>query len=64
MDYHILRAFADSWMLLALVLIFVAVVIVAYRPGARGLHRDTSDIPFRHEDRPARPVGDDAEEGR
>ncbi len=54
-DYSILRAFADSWALLALFGFFLGVVIWAFRPGSAGLHRDASDIPFRHEDRPAPP---------
>jgi cytochrome c oxidase cbb3-type subunit IV len=53
MDYHILREFADSWVLLALVGFFVAAVIWAYRPGSGGSYRDASDVPFRHESRPA-----------
>jgi cytochrome c oxidase cbb3-type subunit 4 len=50
--YTLLRAFADSWMLLALTLFFLGVIVWAFRPGSRAVHRQTADIPFRHE-RPA-----------
>ncbi|MCB2130636.1 MAG: cbb3-type cytochrome c oxidase subunit 3 [Rhodobacteraceae bacterium] len=51
--YSLMREFADSWALLALFLVFVAVVLWAFRPGSRRVHEDISNIPFRHEDRPA-----------
>lgn len=54
--YSLFREFADSWALLALVLLFVGVVIWAFRPGSRKVHEDVANIPFRHEDRPA-PAG-------
>lgn len=53
MSYDTLRHFADSWGLLGMTLAFAAVVIWAFRPGARAVHRDTATIPFRHEDAPA-----------
>ena len=51
--YSLLREFADSWVLLALTLFFVAVVFWAWRPGSRKMHEDTANIPFRHDDKPA-----------
>jgi len=51
--YSILRELADSWVLLMLFGFFAGVVFWAFRPGSRAIHRDTADIPFRHEDRPA-----------
>jgi cytochrome c oxidase cbb3-type subunit 4 len=51
--YTFLRAFADSWMLLLLFLFFVGVILWAIRPGSNQTHRDTANIPFRHEDKPA-----------
>mgnify|MGYP001827692921 CR=1 FL=1 len=51
--YSILREIADSWVLLALFVFFLAAVLWAFRPGSAALHRDTSNIPFRHDDRPA-----------
>ncbi|MFD1194783.1 cbb3-type cytochrome c oxidase subunit 3 [Seohaeicola saemankumensis] len=51
--YSLLRQFADSWMLLALFVFFVAIVIFVMRPGSTKTYRDVADIPFRHEDKPA-----------
>ncbi|GKY86176.1 cbb3-type cytochrome c oxidase subunit 3 [Sinisalibacter aestuarii] len=51
--YSIFRAFADSWVLLAMFVFFVGVVVWAFRPGSRKIHEDTANIPFRHEDKPA-----------
>jgi cytochrome c oxidase cbb3-type subunit 4 len=59
MNYHIFREFADSWALLVLFALFIGVVIWAFRPGSRDVHRDTAGIPFRHEDRPAAAVRTD-----
>lgn len=53
--YSILRIFADSWGLLFLFLLFVGVVLWAFRPGSRRTHDDIADIPFRNEDKPAPP---------
>ncbi len=54
--YTLLREFADSWALLALAAVFLTVIIWAFRPGSRAVHDDISQIPFRHEDKPA-PAG-------
>ena len=51
--YSLLREFADSWMLLVLFLFFVGVIVWAIRPGSNKTHRDTANIPFRNEDKPA-----------
>lgn len=51
--YTILREFADSWFLLLMTLFFVGAILWALRPGASRLYRDTADIPFRHDDKPA-----------
>lgn len=53
MDYHIFREIADSWVLLAMFLFFVAAIVWAFRPGSRAKHQDVANIPFRHEDKPA-----------
>lgn len=50
--YSVMRAFADSWALLSLLVIFVGVFAWAFRPGSRKVHDDTANIPFRHEDKP------------
>ena len=51
--YSILRQFADSWVLLAMLLLFLAVVFWAFRPGSKDAHNDSAEIPFRHDDKPA-----------
>lgn len=57
--YSFLREFADSWMLLALFAFFIGVILWVLRPGSTKTYRDTADIPFRHDDRPAPRRGDD-----
>ena len=52
-EYTFLRQLADSWMLLALFAFFVGVILWVLRPGSNATHRDTANIPFRHEDKPA-----------
>ncbi|MCB2134900.1 MAG: cbb3-type cytochrome c oxidase subunit 3 [Rhodobacteraceae bacterium] len=52
--YSLLRQFADSWVLLAMSLFFLAVLFWVFRPGSRAIHSDVAGIPFRHEDKPAR----------
>ena len=49
MDYHTLREFADSWVLLALFLFLVGVWAWAFRPGSKDLHDDAGQVPFRHD---------------
>jgi cytochrome c oxidase cbb3-type subunit 4 len=39
---------------------FVIAVLFAFRPGSRKIHRDSADIPFRHDDKPA---SDDLSDG-
>lgn len=51
--YSFLREFADSWMLLFLFVFFLAIVFWVFRPGASKEYKDTANIPFRHEDKPA-----------
>lgn len=51
--YSLLREFADSWMLLFLFAFFVAVVLWVLRPGSGKQYKDTANIPFRHDDKPA-----------
>lgn len=51
--YTVLRAFADSWMLLALTLFFVGVVLWVFRPGARKLQQDAAASIFRNDRKPA-----------
>ena len=51
--YSFLREFADSWMLLALTLVFLGVGVWAFRPGSRKTHDDAAASIFRNETRPA-----------
>ena len=46
-DYQSMRTFADSWGLLYMFLIFVAVVAWAFRPGSKSMSEDAANIPFR-----------------
>ncbi|MGX0877217.1 cytochrome c oxidase cbb3-type subunit 4 [Roseovarius sp. MBR-154] len=60
--YSLLRQFADSWMLLVLFAFFIGVVIWVFRPGATKTYENPSNIPFRHEDKPAPSRDADAKE--
>ena len=59
--YSILRQVADSWGLLVMFAFFVGIVIWAFRPGSTPEHRDTANIPFRNDDKPAPRSGVPAE---
>jgi cytochrome c oxidase cbb3-type subunit 4 len=50
MHYETLRHFADSWGLVYLVLIFLAVAALMVRPGARRRAQDAAMIPLRDHD--------------
>ncbi len=52
-QYSWLRQLADSWVMLALFLVFIGVVFWAFRPGSRRVHEDIADSIFRHENKPA-----------
>ncbi len=47
--YSLLRAFADSWALLALFLFFAGMIVWLFRPGAKDLHEDAANIPLRND---------------
>ena len=47
MEYGPLRAFADSWGLLALTLVFAFVVVFVFRRGSSKHYRDAASIPLR-----------------
>lgn len=55
--YSFLREFADSWALLALTLIFIGVVIWAFRPGSKPVHDEAAMQIFRNETKPAGEAG-------
>ncbi len=46
-EYQTLRTFADSWGLLYMFLIFLAVVFWAFRPGSKETSADAANIPFK-----------------
>lgn len=48
-EYQQMRTFADSWGLLYMFLIFVAVVFWTFRPGSKKISSDAAAIPFREE---------------
>ena len=45
--YSLLRAFADSWVLLVMFGFFLGVIFWAFRPGSRETHDDAGQIPLR-----------------
>jgi len=47
MDYHIMRTFADSWGLLAMLLFFIGASIFAFRPGSKALSDEAARIPLK-----------------
>ncbi|MBW7055181.1 cbb3-type cytochrome c oxidase subunit 3 [Paracoccus bogoriensis] len=61
--YTFLRAMADSWALLVLVLIFLGVIAFVFRPGSRRVQKDAAESIFRNESRPAA-EDDENKEGR
>mgnify|MGYP000040483954 CR=1 FL=1 len=44
--YTVMRHFADSWGLLAMMLFFVGAVLFALRPGTRGKAEEAARIPL------------------
>ena len=62
--YSLLREFADSWMLVFLSAVFMAVVFWAFRPGSRPIHEDAAASIFRHDDKPATDMADRPKEAR
>ncbi len=51
--YSLMREFADSWALLLLFAVFIGVILWAWRPGSRALHRDAAHSIFRNDKKPA-----------
>ena len=52
-----MRHLADSRALLVLTLVFLGVIVHAFRPGSRPLHDLAATVIFRHEDAPAKGGG-------
>ncbi len=50
--YTALRSFADSWGLLAMAIVFLAIVVWAFRPGSRELHERLAAMPLNEHDAP------------
>ncbi|MEN3793633.1 cbb3-type cytochrome c oxidase subunit 3 [Fulvimarina sp. MAC3] len=48
-EYQTLRTFADSWGLLYMMAIFLAVLVITLRPGSRQSASDAADIPFKED---------------
>jgi cytochrome c oxidase cbb3-type subunit 4 len=48
-DYHSMRAFADSWGLVYMMAIFLAVIVWVFRPGARKAGDEAAQIPFKED---------------
>lgn len=46
LDYQTMRTFADSWGLLYMFLIFLAVIFWTFRPGSKGVSEEAANIPF------------------
>ncbi|MEW7009405.1 MULTISPECIES: cbb3-type cytochrome c oxidase subunit 3 [unclassified Lentilitoribacter] len=49
-DYQAMRTFADSWGLLYMFLIFVFVVVWAFRPGSKKLAEEAANVPFKEDE--------------
>jgi len=47
--YTAMRAFADSWGLLYMVLIFLGVCFFAFRPGSKEIYDEQARIPLNEE---------------
>ena len=45
--YTVLREFADSWFLLAMVFFFLGTCLFAFWPSLAGAREDAAQIPFR-----------------
>lgn len=50
MDYHVMRAFADSWGLLFMTLFFIGAIAFAFRPGSRGTSERAALIPLKDDE--------------
>ncbi|MEM1276042.1 MAG: cbb3-type cytochrome c oxidase subunit 3 [Pseudomonadota bacterium] len=50
--YSILRAFADSWFLLAMTTFFLGMVLYTLRPGSKEFHDHLAKTPLRNETLP------------
>ena len=53
--YTLLRAFADSWFLLAMTTFYVGVFLWVIRPGSNRVHDEIKQIPLRNDEVPPAP---------
>jgi cytochrome c oxidase cbb3-type subunit 4 len=60
--YSLLRQFADSWGMLAMLLFFLGLVVYVLA-GRSSSYRETAESIFRHEDKPAADPDHDADRG-
>jgi len=49
MDYESFRHFADTWGLIALVLLFAGIIAFVLRPGARRKYDENAKIPLKED---------------
>jgi len=47
MTYETMRQFADTWGLVALVVMFVAILVWVFRPGSKQAYDEISKIPLK-----------------
>ncbi|MBK8456100.1 MAG: cbb3-type cytochrome c oxidase subunit 3 [Phyllobacteriaceae bacterium] len=47
--YTAMRAFADSWGLVLMVLFFIGVILYAFRPGSRAISDEIARIPLKED---------------
>lgn len=50
--YHVLNAFAQSWMLLGMAVFFVLVLVWVMRPGSKATYDEAARSIFRNEKNP------------
>jgi cytochrome c oxidase cbb3-type subunit 4 len=63
-SYTILQILARSWGMVFMLVAFLGVVLFTLRPGSRKVHRDTANIPFRYDEKPAVERSTHAKEAR
>ena len=51
--YTVLRAFADSWMLLFMSFFFLSVIVWALWPSRSKVYKEIEKIPFMYDEKPA-----------
>jgi cytochrome c oxidase cbb3-type subunit 4 len=49
--YETLRQLADSWALVIMVVVFIAVVVFVFRPGSKKQYDRASQIPLKNGDK-------------